>query len=77
MNTHTFKIIAPLNTNEASVLMDGKPLEGVTRVSLELSANDLTRLSLDIIGYVEVEGEFREDAILSVRQGTSHKGDDK
>lgn len=68
---HTFKIIAPFNPNYASILIDGKPLEGVTRVGLSLRAGCPTVLLLAVHGHVEVEGEFSEDAILSVRQETN------
>jgi hypothetical protein len=66
--THSFKIKTGLTTNDCSVEMDGIRLEGVCKVSFELSANDLTIVKLEIMGEILVEGEFQEMAILQVAQ---------
>lgn len=68
MKTHRFVIKAPVNPNEASIELDGRPLYGVVRVHFDYGVDGLTTLRLDIIGEVVVEGEFRESAIVSVRQ---------
>jgi hypothetical protein len=65
---HSFKIKVGVSPNDCVVEMDGKPLQGVTRVSFDLAAKKLTILKLEIMGEVLVEGEFRESAILQVAQ---------
>lgn len=68
MTTHQFRIKASLDSRESVVELDGKPLEGVVRVSFDLSANDITTLKLEIVGEVIVDGVFEETAVLSVTQ---------
>lgn len=61
---HTFKIHAPLNTNNAFVEMDGKRLEGITRVEFALAAGQIVEVKLTVFGYVDITGEFRETEIV-------------
>ena len=63
---HTFKIRAGIAPADCSIEIDGKPLMGVTKIHFDLIANNLTRLRLEIVGEIEVEGEFRDSAILKV-----------
>ena len=73
MTTHKFEIKAPVNSMEASITLDGKPLDGVVRVSFDLNAEGPTILKLEIIGEVIVDGEFRESAILQMAQANPEK----
>ncbi len=66
--THKFQITAGLTTNDSRVMMDGKELEGVTRVAFDLTAGAITELSLTIYGEIAVDGEFRPEARVDVRQ---------
>lgn len=65
---HKFKITAGPTSNDCYIEMDGAPLKGVKRVSFELAANKLTILKLEIIGFVEVEGEFQDKPLLQISQ---------
>jgi hypothetical protein len=65
--TNRFRIEVGEDTRNSKIELNGAPLEGVCRVSFDLNPNSLTKLTLDIIGEVIVAGEFRDDAILSIR----------
>ncbi len=72
MTLHKFVFCAPVNPYEGSVTIDGKPLDGIVRASVELRPNGPTTLKLEIIGEVIVEGEYREIEILTVAR--EHSG---
>ncbi|MER9056420.1 hypothetical protein [Mesorhizobium sp. M0910] len=64
-----FKIVVGKEPHTCSVEMNGLPVEGICRVSFDLSSGQKgTMLHLEIMGEILVEGEFRDDAILQVRQ---------
>lgn len=58
----SFKIVVGQNPQSSRVELNGQPLDGVRRVSFDLDAQQkhLTFLKLEIIGEIEVEGEFIE-----------------
>lgn len=60
-----FKIRAALDPMASTVELNGEPLNGVVSVSFELAAKDrkATTVKLQIIGEVEVDGEFVEKPI--------------
>lgn len=66
--THTFKIKIGETTGDAKVELDGQKLKSVRRVSFVLNPNDLSVVMLEIMGEIEVDGEFKESAIIQVRQ---------
>jgi hypothetical protein len=66
--THNFKIHAPLNSNEAFIEMDGKRMEGVTRIEFALAAQQVVEVKLRVYGYVDITGEFRETEIVRVER---------
>lgn len=67
--THNFKVHAPLAPNGAFVEMDGKRLEGVTRVEFSLAVEQLTEVKLTIHGYIDMTGEFKEgDLVVAERK---------
>lgn len=68
MKTHSLKIKAGLSSRDSKIELDGQELSGVKSISFELTAEGLTAVKLEIIGYLEVEGEFRESAILQISQ---------
>ena len=65
---HSFKINAPVNPQDCSVEMDGVKLDGVVSVSFSLAANKVTTLRLEIIGLVQVDGEFEDKHIVKVER---------
>ncbi len=72
MGLHKFTIRAPLNQHEAVVEIDGKPLAGVCRVSFDLNPNSRpTTLYLQVVGEVEIEGEFQDEDIIALRRELS------
>lgn len=73
MTTHRFLVKAGINANDCQIIMDDRELEGVTRVSFELSADGgpQTIMRLDILGEVTIEGEFQESALFKVGQPIS------
>lgn len=72
---HSFKIHAPLNSNEAFIEIDGKRMEGVTRIAFGIAARSPVEVTLTVMGYVDITGEFRESEILRVvRDGKDDKG---
>lgn len=68
MADHTFKIRVGTSTYDAKIEMDGKELTGVRRVSFELNPNDLSVLMLEVFGFIEVDGEFKDSSIVQVKQ---------
>jgi hypothetical protein len=71
---HTFKIHAPLNSNETTVEMDGKRVEGVTRVEFSIAAKQVVEVKLTVLGYVDITGEFRESELIRVAREGEHPG---
>jgi hypothetical protein len=64
---HKFKIVAPLNQRAAYIEIDGKRLEGVTGIAFKAVAdNKPMTLLIEVIGQVEVEGEFQPCDIITV-----------
>lgn len=68
MSHHTFKIHAPLNPMETKIEIDGKPLKAVRRVEFSISPDDLVEMKLTIVGFLEVDGEFREADLVKVER---------
>jgi hypothetical protein len=68
MAPHSFKIKVGETPFDAKIELDGRELTGVRRLSFELNPNDLSVLMLEIIGEIEVEGQFKDAAIVQVRQ---------
>lgn len=73
MAEHKFRIVAGPLARNSSIEMDGAPLHGVRRVSFDLSAEGggFTVVKLEIIGEVEVDGEFHESAMIGVDTATA------
>lgn len=71
---HHFKIHAPLNSNEAFVEIDGKRLEGVTRIEFALAAQQIVEVKLTVFGYVDITGEFRETELLNAERESTRAG---
>ncbi|MER9814301.1 hypothetical protein [Mesorhizobium sp. M0129] len=65
--TNRFKIGVGETSRDCKIELNGQPLEGVCRVSFDLTANSPTMLKLEIIGEVLADGEFQDDAILIVK----------
>lgn len=66
---NNFRIVVGERLHDCTVEMNGLPLKGVCRISFDLNADQTaTMLHLEIMGEIFVEGEFRDDAILQVRQ---------
>jgi hypothetical protein len=65
---HTFKIHAPMNPRATTVEVDGKPLEGVTRIEFSIAAEKVTEIKLTILGCIEVAGELSEAEIIHVER---------
>lgn len=65
--TNRFKIEVGETSRDSKIELNGQPLQGVCRVSFDLTADSLTLLKLEIIGEVLVDGEFQDDAILLVK----------
>ena len=68
MPTHAFRIVAPVDVRKGFVEMDGRRLEGVSRIAFEARAGGPTLVTLEITGNVVVDGELRESAILRASQ---------
>lgn len=68
--THNFKIHAPLHSDKASVEMDGKRLEGVTRVEFSLGVDQMVEVKLTILGYVDITSEFEESDLVRAERKT-------
>jgi hypothetical protein len=67
--THNFKIHAPLTPSGAFVEMDGKRLEGVTRVEFSMAVDQLMEVKLTIRGYLDMTGEFKQgDLVVAERK---------
>lgn len=70
---HKFKVTVPSDIRGAKVTMDGKEIEGVVSVEFKAAVESEGRRSvfvvaLNIMGEVEIEGEFRPDEILKIRR---------
>lgn len=63
MQTNRFKIIAGLDPADSKVELNGVELQGVTRVSFDLTGESPGHLKLEIVGEVVVEGEYVERKI--------------
>lgn len=66
---HTFKIKTGIGAFDTEVEMDGKPMNGLTRLSFEIRAGSPTALKLEIFGEVLVDGVFCETEILTASRG--------
>lgn len=66
MRLHTFKIRTKAAPQDAYVEIDGKRLEGVTRISFDISSERWVTLRLEVLAQIEVDGEFREQSLLNV-----------
>lgn len=58
-----FRLVCPGGSQGAVIEIDGKKVEGVRGVKIEVSVDNGTRVTLDLVGYevdVEVEGEIIE-----------------
>ncbi|TGP22308.1 MULTISPECIES: hypothetical protein [unclassified Mesorhizobium] len=63
---NTFKIKVGETPALCSIEMNGAPLQGVTRVSFDLDGQRKPNvLRLEIIGEIQVEGEFHDRVIAS------------
>lgn len=69
MADHTFKLVLPIDSNEASISMDGKPLNNVTMIDVHVAAHSLTQIKLTMWAYVEVEGELEASEIVHIDRG--------
>jgi hypothetical protein len=63
-----FRIEVGETTVDTMVTLNGEPIDGLTRVSFDLNPSSLTMVKLELIGTIEVDGEFREDAIFTGTQ---------
>jgi hypothetical protein len=63
METHKFKIKAGLTHCDSSIEMDGVELKNVLRADLKVG-DGLTKLTLVLLGEVEVEGELPEQTAI-------------
>ena len=70
---HKFKVTVPVDIRGAKVTMDGQEIEGVVSIGFKAACEGGGRgstliVTLDIMGEVEIEGEFRPDEILKIRR---------
>lgn len=65
-----FKIHAALSPYDSWIEVDGKRLDGVVSLRLTMNADRAyaTTLHLEVMGEVEVEGEFRNSEILVLKR---------
>ena len=72
---HKFHIHAPLNSNDSFIEIDGKRMEGVTRIEFAVATKSLAEITLTVMGYIDITGEFREEEILQVcrKKGIAEK----
>jgi hypothetical protein len=48
--------------------MDGKPLDHVSRIELDVNANSLTAVRLTLFAHVVIEGDLKEAEIIHVER---------
>ena len=65
---HKIEITLPGNAYEGSIELDGKPLEGVTRISMVIDPSQTTAVVLTIVGHITVDGELDDTEIVHVER---------
>lgn len=74
-NLHKIELITKLDGQISTgantrLLLDGKPVKGVTRCTINVEAKGLTKVTLELLGYVEVNvlGELSTKVIKFVEE---------
>jgi hypothetical protein len=65
---HKLRIVLPGNTYSGSLELDGQPMQGVSRISMNLDANALVEVQLTLLAEVIIEGEITEQEIVHVER---------
>lgn len=50
--------------NNTVITMDGKQLEGVTQVSVDIKAKGVAEVTIKMIGDIDIDGRVKQDPIL-------------
>jgi hypothetical protein len=61
---HSLKIVVPGDPFDASIEMDGKPMEGVTRIELTVAPNDMVKVRLTMFAHVTLEAELADSEVV-------------
>lgn len=70
-DVHHFDIDVALIGNRTKILMDGRPIIGVRSVCVNVDANEISKITLEIVGTASVTG----DAQVWIKDSTQEMSD--
>lgn len=74
--TPRLRIFLPVDTCLATIELDGKRMDNVSRIELDVNANSVTQVRLTLYACVEIEGALKNTEIIHVERPTGEPSQD-